>query len=359
MKGLIKRIVSRHHAALYGLTRWCSRTICPWYGRRPHLDLVFVVPSSQRGWILEGIAKEIAAEFTGACAFHYATSGLPPAKAYFFVHYSALVSAYRRNPSLWRRKVFVWYTHPREDLDIDPAELNFLFRQVDRIFCSCSQFVNRLVADGVSQGRVAYVPGGADPDLFTSHSRGSGKVGFCTAYYERKSPSTIIDIVRLMPARQFILLGRRWANFPRFDELTDLPNFEYIETDYANYPAFYASLDVFVSVSMLEGGPIPLVEAMMSNVVPVASHTGFAPDLIRQGQNGFVFAVDAPPQVICEFIEQAANLQDDVRATVEHCSWSIFAATIHHQMGFGPQVIDHELAVLPRVVPSERRGSLD
>ena len=83
-------------------------------------------------------------------------------------------------------------------------------------------------------------------------------------------------------------------------------------------------MDVFLSTSLNEGGPLPLLEAMLSNCVPVASRTGFAPDIITHGQNGFVFDTDAPVADVCSLIEDALRLRADVRATVEHLTWKRF-----------------------------------
>jgi glycosyltransferase involved in cell wall biosynthesis len=125
-----------------------------------------------------------------------------------------------------------------------------------------------------------------------------------------------------------VLLGRKWNQYALFEEIKALPNFTYLSPPYREYPAHYATFDVFLSMSTLEGGPIPLVEAMMSNVVPVASRTGFAPDLIRHGENGFIFDLDAPPERIAELIEQAFALPTNVRQTVEQCDWNHFSAEI-------------------------------
>jgi glycosyltransferase involved in cell wall biosynthesis len=80
---------------------------------------------------------------------------------------------------------------------------------------------------------------------------------------------------------------------------------------------------------VLEGGPIPLLETMMCNAVPVASRTGFAPDLIRHGENGFLFDVEAGASTIAPLIDSAFALDDtDVRATVLDYSWDRFAQRI-------------------------------
>jgi glycosyltransferase involved in cell wall biosynthesis len=67
---------------------------------------------------------------------------------------------------------------------------------------------------------------------------------------------------------------------------------------------------------------------MMSNAVPVASRTGFAPDLIRHGKNGFLFDLDASAKEIAGMIEAAFDLPTDVRETVERYDWDAFSAAI-------------------------------
>ncbi len=105
--------------------------------------------------------------------------------------------------------------------------------------------------------------GAADPILFTGHERGNGAIGFSSAYYERKNPERILGIIRALPHRKFILLGKGWKQSRLGAEISSLRNLESVETSYADYPAWYAKMDVFVSASDLEGGPIPLIEAMM------------------------------------------------------------------------------------------------
>ena len=73
-----------------------------------------------------------------------------------------------------------------------------------------------------------------------------------------------------------MLVGRNWNQYALFEEMKALPNFTYEMAAYRDYPAIYANFDVYLSISSLEGGPIPLVEAMMSNAVPVTSRTGSA-----------------------------------------------------------------------------------
>jgi glycosyltransferase involved in cell wall biosynthesis len=293
-------------------------------------DLVFVIYKETRGWILEAICKEIANYFPGKYCYHDSTSYLPPSKAYFFSHYGLFPVCLQQNPHIWGAKSIVWYTHPK-DIGVRNCELIYaLNKAATKVVCTCSEFTRLLDSQGLSSKKTTFILGGADPEMFKPHQRLSSTVGFCSAYYPRKSPEKILSIIKMMPHKKFILLGRNWNQYERFAELIELPNLSYVEASYADYPSYYAQMDVFVSMAKLEGGPIPLIEAMMCNVFPVASKTGFAPDIITHGHNGFLFDIDSPLEVVCDLIEQAFHLQTDVRATVEHLSWKNFSLEIQN-----------------------------
>jgi glycosyltransferase involved in cell wall biosynthesis len=138
-------------------------------------------------------------------------------------------------------------------------------------------------------------------------------------------------------------MGRGWNACPGFADLLRLPNFEYREGSYADYPAFYRELDVFVSLAALEGGPVPLVESMMSNVVPVATRTGFAPDLIHDGENGFLCEIDAPASAVASLVDRAFSSTADIRHTVEHLTWRRFSRLIQEQ-ALGPMATTRSAA---------------
>ena len=71
---------------------------------------------------------------------------------------------------------------------------------------------------------------------------------------------------------------------------------------------------------------------MMCNVFPVVSNTGFAPDIIRHGENGFLFDVDASVETIYKLIQQAMKMNVNVRKTVEHLTWENFSLEVQKAM---------------------------
>ncbi len=290
---------------------------------------VFVVHPNAKGWILDAICREIGSRQPDSWCVAYNPPRLPPAEVYFFSHFSLYQNNLNRYPEQMRAaRCMIWYTHPRSETAASVAALTSDLAQAHQVICACSSNRDLWLARGLSPDRVSVVLGGADPDLFTGHQRGGGAIGLSSSFYERKNPDCLRELVDLMPHRNFVLLGRNWEQYARFEDLKAAPNFTYITAPYRDYPTIYAGFDVLLSMSRLEGGPIPLLEAMMENVVPVASDTGFAPDLIRHGENGYLFDIDAGAAEIAELIEQAFRLRTDVRSTVIAYDWDGFARRI-------------------------------
>jgi glycosyltransferase involved in cell wall biosynthesis len=294
---------------------------------------VFVVHENARGWILDGICREIGSRQPDSWHVAYLPPELPPARNYWFSHHSLFMKYFRAEPErLAQSSTFIWYTHPRNETPQSIAESLDAFQHATQIIFTCAANRELWLKRGLSPERARVVLGGADPELFLGHERRDGVVGLSSSFYERKNPDRLLELMRLLPHRRFNLIGRKWEQYALFGAMRALPNFSYLTIPYQQYPEEYRKFDVFLSMSTLEGGPIPLLEAMMCNAVPVASDTGFAPDLIRDGENGFLFHIDAPASTIAWQIEAAFQLESDVRSTVLPYDWHHFSKTI---MGLG------------------------
>jgi len=76
----------------------------------------------------------------------------------------------------------------------------------------------------------------------------------------------------------------------------------------ADVSKYLASADVFVLPSSIEGFPLSLLEAMSMGVVSIASHVGAVPDVIKNGENGFVIS---PPGSINAIVKVLDVLRKD------------------------------------------------
>jgi glycosyltransferase involved in cell wall biosynthesis len=294
-------------------------------------NIVFVVFEKSRGWILEAICCEIATYCKAKFCYHYTRKNLPSAKTYFYAHYYFFSECIKHKPELLKKRNLIWFTHIREDLDVNIQEIIQVVNSNKKciILVPCSHNRDILIAKGLKQNRIRLVLGAADPLLFSRISnRKHITIGFCTAYYERKRPDRIFGLIEMFPQYKFILLGKGWRESPYWEQINKSKNLEYVEAAYEQYPEYYEKMDVFVSTSDLEGGPIPLIEAMMSNVIPVACDTGFARDLIQHSVNGYIFTKEAELEEIGSLIEIAFLNDSNIRSTVEKYTWKYFSEQV-------------------------------
>ncbi|MBE7186605.1 MAG: glycosyltransferase family 4 protein, partial [Methylobacterium mesophilicum] len=306
-------------------------------------DLVFVININSKGWILEKICDVIAAGSGLYCRTVYTerndaiTCWLPPARAYFFSHYKLHMSALASELLVQTARSYVWFTHPsfdssnRVDAYVAAANAATMTFTANRFHKRALEFL------GVRPARLTTILGGADPDLFTMKERQGSTVGLVSAYYERKRPDLLIETVRAMPDVAFMLLAPRpedvenkgliWENWPEFPALLALPNFRYVQAPYGEYGLHFRQMDVYLSLSSLEGGPIPLIEAMFANCVPVVTRTGFAEDVVEDGVNGYLLPVEPTLAEIQQQVRRAlSDRETDIRASAADLSWDRFAA---------------------------------
>lgn len=228
----------------------------------------------------------------------------------------------RHNPKILNRKNIVMFTHPNWTFSFSESHVIWCLNKADKVICLNSKVQRELIAAGLDSRKTELIHIASDPDFFYKHERKTGAVGFCSAFGERKNPELVYQLVKNMPERKFYLIGRYWENYERYDEMKNMANFTYYNDEpYDTYPDLYTKIDVFISPSTLEGGPVPVLEAMLSNCFPIASKTGFCPDIISDGNNGFLFDVDADYSEVIRLIKLADSKIIDVRQTALEHSW--------------------------------------
>lgn len=289
-------------------------------------ELLFVTHIGTKNWILGAKARRLSRHTPLKSRVFYSNNfkKLPDCKSYFFLHHKYFARAVRYNPFILKRQTVVMFTHPVWNKYYTKKHVAYFLNKAGKIICLNTSIKDDLTNLGVKKEKIVVFHLGSNPEFFLpkkNKSKGS-TVGFSLAYYERKNPGLLIDIVKNMADKSFILVGRDWDKFPRFNEIKDLPNFKYYENiSYEEYPLVYQQMDVFVSPSHLEGGPVPILEAMLSDVVPVVSKTGFGPDLIKHGENGYLFDSTAHYSDVISLIRKAFSLSTDIRKYALPHSW--------------------------------------
>ena len=287
-------------------------------------SITYVAREADKDWIFGAKVRRLAkfSSLNSNTYFHNRLRDLPDSDGYFFVFHQYFYRAIRHNPKVLNRKNIVMFTHPNWTFSFSESHVIWCLNKADKVICLNSKVQRELIAAGLDSRKTELIHIASDPDFFYKHERKTGAVGFCSAFGERKNPELVYQLVKNMPERKFYLIGRYWENYERYDELKNMANFTYYNDEpYDTYPDLYTKIDVFISPSTLEGGPVPVLEAMLSNCFPIASKTGFCPDIISDGNNGFLFDVDADYSEVIRLIKLADSKIIDVRQTALEHSW--------------------------------------
>lgn len=292
----------------------------------------YVADKNTENWILGAKARRLSrySDKSVGVSFIRSIEDLLEAEGYFYLHHSMFSRILQQRPGVLSKKNIVMFTHPVLKSVTSIRHMVFLLNKTEKVIFLNKAHAELLISKGLQREKTTVMHLASDAEMFLPHERtGQGKVVVSMGYYERKNPQLLVDIVMQMPHRHFILIGKEWDKFSGFEAMKTLPNLEYYDSiPYEEYPKLYAESDVFLSTSKLEGGPVPLLETMLCNIVPVASRTGYCIDIIKHGENGFLFDIEATAEDVSPFIDQAFLLKKDVRADVIDYTWQKSAKKI-------------------------------
>ena len=293
----------------------------------------------QKGWILHKICAVI--KFYKPEAYvHESLQSIPVSELYFFAHYRAYIHATFRNPHILNYNSIVFFTHFEDHTYMNLPNTIIFLKYARKVCVMNSEVKTMLVNNGLLEKNVSIVYAGVDLDVFFPKKlilkKSRPVFGFCVRYKnidtleDRKNYQLIIDVIRSFKTYDFILLGKGWNDFPEFDTVKELPNFRYVETEYSNYALYFNEMDFFVSLSRLEGGPVPLLEAMACNIVPICTRTGFAVDVIEDGKNGFLLNNNLDISDVRDVLSKALKHSPitNIRDKISELSWKNFAKKV-------------------------------
>lgn len=286
--------------------------------------LVYVAREADKNWIFGAKVRKLS-KFSTLNAipyFHPKLRNLPNADGYYFIYPHYFCRAIRHNPQILNKKNIVMFTHAHYTTSYSKTHIAWCLNLADKVICLNSQVKKDLINIGIKSNKLEVIHIASDPNFFYAHDRNSGDVGFCSNFGERKNPELVYQIIKHLPEKHFHIFGKNWEKFEKFDLLNNFSNFTYHNNKaYTEFPKLYSNIDTFISPSILEGGPVPVLEAMLSNCVPVASKTGFCPDIIDHGENGYLFKIDADYKEVISLIKKADLLKTNIRETALPYSW--------------------------------------
>ncbi len=137
------------------------------------------------------------------------------------------------------------------------------------------------------QAKIEVVPLGYNHQLFHKKANKVPNSFLCVAQitkanYYRKGIDLIIELAREFPSCSFTIIGNSGFVFNNLPEnLTILPFVSYDEL-----AAFYSRSEYYLQLSMMEGFPSALCEAMLCECIPIVSKVGAMAEIV--GEDGFI-----------------------------------------------------------------------
>ncbi len=187
----------------------------------------------------------------------------------------------------------------------------------DAIIAGSEEWVSDLNKRGADMDRVFRVPYGVDTDMFapaTPERRRAQKaqtglanaepvIGFFAKRAsnddDRKGTALFAEAVmqlrERLPRTGVLIVGPGWQQMvAQFRDAGITCAWMPFVEDLADIPRLYHALDFYWVTARVEGGPVPLLEAMSSGVCCLTTRVGLAREVVKDGLNAFFQPMDQP-----------------------------------------------------------------
>jgi glycosyltransferase involved in cell wall biosynthesis len=171
----------------------------------------------------------------------------------------------------------LWFTHQEGPFtDIQEKAL----RSCDVIFVHSNRDKERL--SGIVSCRIVVVVGAIEPTRFAKNPTKGNRVLWVGTPNERKNPGELIRFAFDNPELDIRILGKGWRGTPAFHSIENLPNIEYVEIFGPLNSSDLEGCDIYLCTSLIEGGPMPLLESTAGNLKVISRDVGFVRDVFSR-----------------------------------------------------------------------------
>jgi len=279
--------------------------------------------TSHLGWILEAFAKESAnavgeqirfkriptrrREFLNPSNWRVHDAPELSPKKVLFLHHETLL---RNKQELLGLDARVLLTHFEDDNHISP-ELLFKLEEISRIVVQNEGMLNLLIRHGIAPSKIRVGYGAVDRAVYHPQKvRASQEfvlvVGDCKP---RKNPELISKVILENLNRKFIIHGLHWSKYLS-KEVLNSPNLKLINFSKARNPLLMRQARLLLSLSIKEGGPIPVLEALASGTPVLATNTGFCKEVIPSAY-GAVIPLNSNPKEVSVIMNSLWKKKDE------------------------------------------------
>lgn len=255
-----------------------------------------------------------------------------------YVNHGVVGAAMRaRGNGLWRmvRNPTHIFTYVRDSIRYRGG----IHRAVVALSASEAQTLRRVY--GRVRSRIVVIPNGVDLDTFhlpSPQERASARAAFhldedarvvlfVGHEFSRKGLDHAIEALVHAPTVMLLVVGGNAQAIDsarsRATELGVAERVLFVGTR-ADLPLLFAAADIFALPSAYEANALVVLEALASGLPVVCTRVGYAPEIVVDGENGFLVERD-PRQIGARFEEIAADEPGEwgprARRSVEHLGW--------------------------------------
>jgi glycosyltransferase involved in cell wall biosynthesis len=214
----------------------------------------------------------------------------------------------------------VFYTH-YTDIGIPKAIYASMLNECKEVFVNNRNDKMHLIDLGVEKHRIKVVYGAVDRNLFypkTKGKRNSLKLegnpyvliaGHCKS---RKNPNLVISVINSMPNVKFIIHGEGWDTYFISHKYNIPNNLELLSFRMNRQPELMRNASTYLTLSTLESGPYPTLEALASGTPVVATDTGWNSEVVNH-KNGVLLPVNVSVNEVKLAIEQTIILKKSLQ----------------------------------------------
>jgi glycosyltransferase involved in cell wall biosynthesis len=247
---------------------------------------------------------------------------IPTAGAYFFSYPTIFQHYEGKNVNKFKNNSIVLYPHNEPEMGTIQNQVTLL-NKAFKVYFYCKADAENLVQNGLLADKVVVANCAIDLDceLDNKVKRDDKTIILASKFGPRKGAHLLPRIVKELPNWNFIVMGRGWEDFILNKGLNNYSNFKYVEFNKENRAKYFSRARIFLSLSNLEGGPVPLIESMSLGVTPICTETGFAPEFITDQVNGFLLPIDTDVDLVISKINSIDTIVRNPSDAVKHLTW--------------------------------------
>jgi len=199
---------------------------------------------------------------------------------------------------------------------------------------------------GHPPGRIWYIPNGTNPEFLqprTFVDSEALRLLFVGTWLDRKGVFYLVEsFAQLAPRRPRLSLTVAGCGLPEEEVRAHFPadlrsRVKVLPSvNRAAMPDLYATHDIFVFPSLVEGMPLTLLEAMASAMPLVTTNACGMADIVENGVNGILVPpadsaqVTAAVESLCNSTELRKSLGSAAQETARHLTWAAVTQQLEH-----------------------------